>query len=496
MELQHFLQDPLHFQVSLGKDTAALKEWEKEIPDLIDKADIFIAIIGKRWAKPNASDSKRDIHNPNDVVRREVERGLKKKNRCGVIVLDSAKPKADMLPKELHGLLDVQWTFSPRKFEIVESVGRLIAQMFALRPKPIVLLSSTLAFLGNSITTDGLTYFVTLVVSLVHKLMTEHEVILKVPPYGDEAATKNAADFQCELLKQIIEESDQYSGLIIAPFETESLQESLHRLWKIAPEYPVATIDKVYDQDDKYFLKRGSVPPPGVACDGKHNGDLAAQCVIDYLKHARVTNPNVVVLQGLEGSKLRISGFIERVKTYNASAPADAKIYLNISKATPFLGEDARKKAESYLRSKDDWDTLSDVNYRDDLKGQPEPQRSIIDAFFCCNDEMALGVCEELEYVFRTHGILNPTVVVGFDGIPEANRRITNQSHWLLNSIDVNLHKQVNELLKHFAPAVKAGTRVQNLGLVPGKKVNDDQYKHIEAILAWRRQEKERIYGS
>lgn len=492
-DLQHFLQT-LGLVVDVGKDTAPLEEWKKTIPGLIERADLFLAVIGKQWARPNPPDGKHDIKNQDDVVRMEVEIGLQKSGRSGAIMLDGTKLKSEDLPDTLKMLTDRQWTSVSSDLRTVDGLAKLTAKIYELQPKPIVLLSSTLAFLGDATTTDGLTYFVTLVVSLLHALESEREVILRVPSYGGKNSTKSAGRFQCELLQQICDESHRYSGIIIVPFETGILAPVLRALSKSDREFPVVTIDKVYSSDDPYFAEINSKPPAGVACDGRHNGALAATCIIEYLQYEEIARPNVVILQGLEGSRDRILGFIERVKTHNANADAASKIHLNVSEKMPFLSKNAGDKARAYLRKRADWDVLKDPDYQALLNGQP-PKRPTggVDAFFCCNDEMALGVCEELDRALQVDNILHATVVVGFDGIPEVTRALLAQSHWLLNTIDVNLHLQVDRLVERFVAALKAGTKIEGPLLIRGEQFLKDQDTHMEVIRTWRKAEEEQM---
>ena len=502
MDLQHFLEGPLNLKVFLGKDTLPFEEWQKTILDLIRKSDIFIAIVGKKWAKPDKNDNRHDINNAKDIVRMEVILGLENVGNCGVVLLGGFKLKATNLPAELKSLPDLQWASANSRFRTGDGIGKLTAKMHQicdkLQPKPIVLLSSTLAFLGDKETTDGLTYFVTLVVTLVHTIMgPEREVILKVPPYGDRKASKPAKEFQCELLEEIVENYERYSGIIIAPFDTESLRGGLVKLLKKPPILPIATIDKTYrsDSDSEFFLREGIQSPPGVACDGQHNGGLAADCVIDYIEQAKIKEPNVVILQGLEGSADRIVGFIDRINRHNADSKEDNKIHVSVSHYMDFLGEKARDWAESYLRPNARWESLNDERYMSMLKNQPQKHQAKVrevHVFFCCNDEMALGACEALESAFR-RGHLHPTVVVGFDGIPEALRRIDDGDHWLLNTIDVKVEEQVHELKIRFLPAVEKHTRMTGVELVKGRPFVKDQSRHIESILGWRKREKKRI---
>ncbi len=322
----------------------------------------------------------------------------------------------------------------------------------------------------------------------------KRDVILMVPPYADEKSIGDAAENQKNLLREIVEDFTKYSGLIIAPFKTDSLREEIGKLLEIDSDFPIATIDKTYCRDDDFFKNKALIPPPGAACDGRSNALMAANCVIDYLAAAGIAEPNVVVLQGLEGSEPRIRGFIERIDEHNSTADVSRKIHLSISREMKFLGTDAARGAESYLRQGAESSSLDDSNYMSMIKEQVERRRSGVDVFFCCNDEMALGVCEVLERELRQEQpVLHEAVVVGFDGIPEARRRIKDGDHWLLNTIDVRVRQQVQLLVNSFIPALEQHRRMTDLELVEGEPVDKNVSRHLESILGWREGQRRRL---
>jgi DNA-binding LacI/PurR family transcriptional regulator len=436
------------------------RRWRPELLNKVTEADVFIALIGDKWAKPAWRDSTHDINNPDDVVRKEVEEGLRKKDRCLFVGLDGyklkdRKGKQIKLPQTLSGLRRRQWVSIGSDFESVKGLGELTVELHRVLPKPIVLLSSTLAFLGDRVTTDGLAYFVTLTATLVQDIMSRNEeVILKVPPWGNRDSATTAAQFQRRLLEEIIDNHERYSGLIIAPCETKILLDDLHELWKSNKDFPIATIDKKFDLHKSFFRKHKMPAPPGVACDGFHNAQLAANSVIRYLSLMRINHPNVVILQGQEGSDSRIRGFIHRVKDHNAKAREDRKVHVSVSKDMDFLKDPASKSAHAYLTT-NDWGVLNDHKYMKMTK-EPRKLRRGVDAFFCCNDEIAIGACETLERALKADKpVLYKTVVVGFDGIPEATRRINSKDLWLLDTVDVKVHNQVDDLIELFIPAVR-----------------------------------------
>jgi ABC-type sugar transport system substrate-binding protein len=233
--------------------------------------------------------------------------------------------------------------------------------------------------------------------------------------------------------------------------------------------------------------------PPGVACDGFYNAQQAADCVIRYLRLMRIKRPNVVVLQGREGSKPRILGFIDKVKAHNAEAGEDMKLHVSVSNEMEFLRSHASKRAHEYLNT-NEWEGLNDQRYMKLLTKEPKRQRRGVDVFFCCNDEMALGVCETLERALRADNpVLHKTVVVGFDGIPEATRRVGDRDPWLLNTVDVRVHSQVEDLIERFIPAVKERKRVADLAPKRGELIDSAIVEHVASIRDWRREQQKWI---
>jgi hypothetical protein len=98
-----------------------------------------------------------------------------------------------------------------------------------------------------------------------------------------------------------------------------------------------------------------------------------------------------------------------------------------------------------------------------------------------------LGVCDVLERTSIVRGIVEPTVVVGFDGIAAVRRKIKDQDLWLLNTVDVKVRDQVRQLVAAFGEALTHHGRISNLNPVEGALVGGDQAAHVEMILKRRR---------
>lgn len=492
VDFKRFLFNEARFEVYLGNDTLPAEEWQKSIPNDIERCHAFIAVIGPNWAHV---DQYRDINNSDDIVRKEVELGLRKGGRCFRVMLDGVKIKKDDLPETLKDICARQWVFSSAPFSQSGGLARLTSALHhlddQLRPKPIALLSSTLSFFGGGNRTEGLDYFTTLVMTIVQKLKSYHQdVILKVPIYASDDALLSAAHHQRELLRETIEHLDSYCGLIVAPFKLEYLDEDLAQLMKDVKDnkrrFPVCTIDKAYGSEEAAaFQKLGVTPPPGFICNGEYDGGLAADSIIAYVKRAQIFEPNVVVVQGLQGSEPRIQGFVRRIAEYNLDLPdAASKIYVAVSKETPFLAEEAKAVAEQFISDDQSWTELIDSRY-EIQNPQRQPRR--VDAFFCCNDEMALGVCEYLEDEPPATDGFSP-VVVGFDGIASVRRRIEKKDQWLLNTVDVRVREQVDGLVKALLDGLENGGLPIATQMIRGELFNSlhVQRRHVDHILAQR----------
>jgi len=495
--LIQFLQEYLDLHVVLGGDTRTGRDWRTDgIPQLIEKSDAFVAVIGDQWAKPFESDYVRDIYNnPDDVVLQEVQLGMSEPDRFLPVTLDGFKPKDSKLPGPIKNIPEKQWVEAKRDFDSIKGLGRLTADLHCIldqrQPKPIVLLSSTLSFFGGGNRTEGLDYFTTLVMTIVQQLKTyDKDVILKVPIYASDDAMLSAAHHQRELLRETIEHRDSYSALIVAPFQLAYLAEDLAHFIKDNRDhkrkYPVVTIDKAYrGVEAEAFQKAGVTPPPGFICDGEYDGGLAADSVIAYIKQAVISEPNVVVLQGLQGSEPRIQGFLQRMSAYNATITHEAdKVYVAVSIAKPFLPEEAKMVAEQLISDEDSWTELIDLSFRIQNPNR-RPRR--IDAFFCCNDEMALGVCEYLESAPQDKASAS-AVVVGFDGIASARRRITKPDQWLLNTVDVRVREQVDRLVDALRKGLETGVIPTETQMIRGELFRSLQIqrKHVDWIRAQR----------
>jgi ABC-type sugar transport system substrate-binding protein len=482
--------------------------WFEQRDQWISKSDVLIVVAGPTWyARGVGRTPLGDLH---DEVTHEI---VTASNRGATIfpILVNRKQfeqnAGETLPPLLRSVLkDPQWSFADVTFNPDCTEAKLLHDLLAIReqrrPKPVVLISSTLSFFVNEDSPEGLSYFTSLVTSIAQQMHSNgHDLALKVPVYhSGPDAEELTANNQRVLLRDAVKSLAQYSGLIIAPFNTESLCDDLVNLRLNHPSFPVITVDKDYSPNDKRFKAQKVPPPPSSICDGRHGGRLAADAVLEYLVQADISKPNVVILQGLEGSLPRVKGFRRRIREYNAKVVADRRIHLAISRPLAFRQGPAAKEASEYLRSSD-WTALNDHTFG---ASDPPKRSDSVDAFFCCNDEMALGVRDELDRIYDKEKRLALSIVVGFDGIASVKKRIRDRDLWLINTVDVRLSHQILELVRLFErpsngrdKTVKA-TKGWLVARIKAEQECSDkdlsQRTHVDYILGERKSARER-YG-
>jgi TIR domain-containing protein len=75
------------------------------IQDKVDNSDAMLVVIGPNWLSATDADGKRRLDHPNDLVRKEIEAGLKRDIRVIPVLVDGGKmPSSTELPESLEGL--------------------------------------------------------------------------------------------------------------------------------------------------------------------------------------------------------------------------------------------------------------------------------------------------------------------------------------------------------------------------------------------------------
>lgn len=298
---------------------------------------------------------------------------------------------------------------------------------------PIVLISAPLST-GEAFKTlekegimEGLDYFSVLVSELAQRTHSRNrDLVLKVP------APRRPDDEQIKLFNRIIERIDNYSGIIISPFSTDSLKRQVIGFLKKTKIFPICTIDKGFERHFEDFEARHVFVPPFVTCDNIQGGELAAKCFIKYFNKKEINKPKIGIIKGLEASEERIDGFLEGLD----NGLGKNNYMPKVSEPIPYQripAIDATGEILEYFENGSDGITQ-------------------INSIFCCNDEMALGAREALiqyECMLKAKGVqeeLN-VKIVGFDGIRDVTYLIDKKDKWILNTIDQMLPEQIRELI-------------------------------------------------
>jgi DNA-binding LacI/PurR family transcriptional regulator len=329
------------------------------------------------------------------------------------------------------------------------------------RKKPVLFISSALSPDGEN-EHEVLEYFVDILGFLSILLRKAgFDLMLKVPTSQSTAAKEQRKFLEFIYEKDMLKAN--YSGLIIVPFNLVEIESILSKLIYQNETFPILTIDRGYEKiRPEAGLKSA---PPFVMCDQTLGGKIAANSLASYFIHNQKNVgrlPNVAVMAGPrdpkgeidECSKKRIAGFRNRLK----EAFPKAIICTEPSLIGDYNRSTAKRKAQKFL--------------------QQNEHDKIPNAFFCCNDEMALGVrdaiieekqkilkeyenvCkipigmskrkEKKTHIYEQLVWINNIKVVGFDCIRELSTLLDDGDNWLLNSVNVVIHEQATEIVKIF----------------------------------------------
>lgn len=324
-----------------------------------------------------------------------------------------------------------------------------------------------------------------------------YDIVLKVP-----SNQKTARDDQARFIKELDESRNAnkyYSAVVIAPFDTNLLENDVATLiYNLNPHViKIITIDKYFKSHNGNLIGNpGIKAPPFVICDAEAGGRLAAQSLVRYYIDNKLKNSLneliIIIMEGLDGSDERINGFtneMARIKNFpNKCINLVYSIYSDLDREK-WKGDFDRQKAKNIIK-----DNFAELNSNN------------INAIFCCNDEMALGVrdhlCErynevkndidkskneireleqyigkiEFKKIIEQKGKDNIDLtseynemndkkttlssleaekswienikVIGYDGILEVQLLIKNNDPWIINSVDVDIDEQVINIVK------------------------------------------------
>lgn len=206
------------------------------------------------------------------------------------------------------------------------------------------------------------------------------DMVLKIPDRDYSGAS------QLRLLDGILSRPHEYAGGLIMVNEADIIRADLARFCRQA-RMPVVFLDvELTGSTDTY--------PPGTAfvgCDDSQIGAAAGRSVAGYLRHKRIRHPTVLVING--------GHYPQREDEFRKHLQSEIPDVRLIGSCANFDRVQARDATRIHLRR-------LDADHRK------------LDAVFCTNDEMALGVTDAL--IFSDIPWAKDTVVTGVDGTPDA----------------------------------------------------------------------------
>jgi hypothetical protein len=113
-------------------------DFHEHVEGLLDRCDVLLAVIGKRWASITDEHGNRRLEDPSDLVRREIARALERRDVEVIPVLvDGARmPSEDELPPDLAPLsrrqacelTDSRWDYD------VDTLARRLRVLLGAKP--------------------------------------------------------------------------------------------------------------------------------------------------------------------------------------------------------------------------------------------------------------------------------------------------------------------------------------------------------------------------
>jgi DNA-binding LacI/PurR family transcriptional regulator len=418
----------------------------RTIDGRLEQCRIFVAVIGKNWRCGPTGE--KNIDDPQDWVHQEIRWALDRdRSRVEImpILID-----VDKMPEVCEELKDFGNHFATvirsehlESTELAALFNKLDQLSNWMKPRPFALVSSTLSYFGTRGSRDspeGLDYFIALVTALVNQLQNKHrEAVLKVPEFrqNDEATT---VANQKRLVEEVLDNHKLYRGLIVAPYQVEPLVRVIMGYLNELDHFPIAFIDKGFAEESSQSTIRGLGSILSVENDGFQNGGIAAECLGRYLKQAGIQRANALIMLGRAGSAPRATGFEKSLAEQGERNGVD--IVCRRSPPMDFTEEAGRKACLYYF---------DNPNAVPELFGRDCPCQ--VQAFFCCNDEMALGVRGALQQKAAAVKCLpHPIAIIGFDGIRDMTRILDRKGEGadphMLNTIDVKVPEQVDRLIQ------------------------------------------------
>lgn len=208
----------------------------------------------------------------------------------------------------------------------------------------------------------------------------EHGIVLEV--FGTELETD--VEYQISIINNLI--TRDYGAIVIAPADSHKLIPSFKKA--IDQDIVVINIDNPLDKE---ALARQGLNIPFVGSDNAKGAALVGH----YLRRQMQGKGRVVIIEGIRGvenADLRKAGFAKAITTGGGIEIVD-------SVSARWHTEDAFTQMTELLK-----------------------KHGAVDAVFCANDQMALGVLQALDSQNQTA----PMLVAGYDNIEAARNELSN----------------------------------------------------------------------
>ena len=290
----------------------------------------------------------------------------------------------------------------------------------------------------NSTSSDYFSYIISSLAQKLGEVKKRLDFVVKFPKKDNDYHTE-----QTRFINDALEVIDDYQAIIISPYDRDKLIDKLADLKELIEQDKLFLIDqgipeKEYKNED---LGNEVHRPPYVQADWKQGGEVAGNSMARYFRdNANVNDvyPNIILVEGKIGSQERIEGFIEGLGSLkNEGFKVNPMWYPNNVE-----GEYSKEIASLKFKPVLDW-------Y---LK-----EERLIHGIFTCNDEMALGVRDVLEYHKEQIENIRKTkngdlpilpIIIGFDGIKDVTTLIDKKNEFIYDTVVVNIDKQIEKLVK------------------------------------------------
>ena len=301
--------------------------------------------------------------------------------------------------------------------------------------KKILYVSSPLFIKGKeSSSHDYFTYIISELTQKLRKIDKSIDFVLKVPNSENDFHTQ-----QIDFIEDALAKINEYKCIIVAPFNRDKIYKKFEQWKEHINDDKLFFIDQGFPKEEVDEIK--GVDRPGYAqADWKQGGFCAGESMAFFFKglsdiaDEKILHPNILIVEGTVGSKERIVGFKEGIKSLNKNG---FQINPNYP-GTNIMG--LYDKTITIDKFKIVFDAYLKEN-------------KVINGVFCCNDEMALGVNEVLQdntsrFNELTSGHLNATpIIIGFDGIKDVISLIEGDNIFMYDTILADADQQINGIV-------------------------------------------------